>query len=257
MRINEITLNEGVLDQAKALGSKVSNSALGGYVGRKVGDLDWWKKQAYTKLGGLGGDSFKSAATRSGFVNNVVNDYNAISKSYQLGGQGELPMDEFVDNYIKKFNWSVSPTEVDRIIASSNNDINKIANNLFVIASRQSYDKQGRVAGDRPTTATGNQQQAGGMSNTASGDDVQLNPASSKIIQNIDHMLGGSNADDLEKIAVAAMNKLNAISPAKYAALRKQIINPPAQNTQQQAEPGGRIEPTFESKARKISNRNK
>jgi hypothetical protein len=276
MRINEITLNEGWYDDAKAKVAggvnAVKQSGPGQFVGHHAGELgkigsdigsafggitDRARAFAYKNLGGMGKDKGLGAATRQTFINRFVGEYNRYMMSAKKGGMTPPSTEQYVRDYINRNGWTASEPEIEEIVSGADNNVNKLANSMFVLASKQSYDKRGGILNrNQANTQQDTPKKTGGMSPTASGDDVQLNPVSDKIIKNIDHMLGGSNADDLEKIAVAAMNKLNAINPAKYSALRKQIMNPSAHQTQQ-AEPGGRIEPTFESKSRKISNRNK
>ena len=190
MKINEVILNEGVADS------------------------DWWKKQAYTKLGGLGGDTFKSAAVRSSFIDKFENDFALYSKSAQKGGRSAPLVGDYIKQYINKYRWEVNPQELKDIIVSSGNDVNKAANNMFALAQQQKQQSKGGVL-NRSAQAAGNVNSFG---NTGG------NPAVKQVINVINKMSSKTDGPSLEQIAKAAMMKIYKLSKAEYAELRQEII---------------------------------
>lgn len=256
MRANEFIV-EGWYDDAKAkVGSwndAAKNSAAGKFVGHHAGELgkmgsdigqatggvgDWLKSQMY-RYGGVGGQSGNIAATKSIFINNFKQEYNQISKSAKKSGMDVPPIAEFANDYIAQAGWKANPAQIDKMVAASGGDIDKVANGVYAVAMTNRATTQ---KGNPAQTAQG--KPATAPTQTASGQEIELAPTTDKIIKTIQNMTGTSYADDLERIANNALQQLYGSNKSAYAAARKAIINP-AQSTE-------RIEPTMSESSRKI-----
>ena len=202
--------------------------------GTSFGDkMDWLKGQMYRFAGGAGGTDGHIAATKNIFINNFAQEYSQIINSAKRSGLAVPDMKTYVTDYLEQNNWPAKPGEIESIIASSGDNIRNVANGVYVIGMRNARGGKNRVA----QAAAG--AQAGGQVSptTAGGAPVDLAAGTEKIIQILQKMSGSANTDDLEKIALAALNKLYGINKSEYAALRKSILSG-QQQTQQEPTQG-------------------
>lgn len=221
MRANEF-INEGAFDRmksavgaAKQKASAFAASPTGQQIGSNLSAVgDWAKAKAYTNLGGLGGKSGAGAAARQSFLSKFVSDYNRYMMSAKQGGMEQPSMQEYVESYINKYKWNASPEQVAKIVTASAGDVNKLANNMFTLASDQSYDEFGRTGG-----------QGGGFrrqsTKDADADEGQPSAMGQKIANNVGMM---RDKRDLTVVAKAAMNRLDRVNPAAYKELRQEVI---------------------------------
>lgn len=203
--------------------------------------MDWLKGQMHRFGGGMFGPDGGIAATKNIFINNFAQEYSQITNSAKRSGMTVPDMKTYITDYLEQHGWNATPQQIDQIVTSSGNNIRNIANGVYVIGMQNT--RAGAAGGNRV-----NQPQV--SSTTSDGQPVELTTGTGKILQAIDKMSGSTNSDDLEKIALGAMNKLYGISKSDYAALRADIIKG------KQTTPAQTVSESI-TKTRKISNRNK
>jgi hypothetical protein len=223
MRANEF-INEGVFDSIKNAGrtannklSAMANSPAGQAAGNTLSRVgDWAKAKAYTGLG-IGGAGGAGAAARQSFLNKFTSDYKRYMLSAKTGGMASPSMEDYVNTYIKKYGWTATPAQVQSIISGSAGDISKLANNMFALASDQSYDEFGRIGG------RGGAKYSAASASTgvdADSDEGVVSPQGQKIVKQVGMM---REPRDLTVTAKAAMNRLNKVDPNSYKELRQEV----------------------------------
>lgn len=221
MRASEF-INEGVLDSLKGASgavrgklSAMANSPTGQAVGQGLSRAgDWAKAKAFTGLG-VGGAGGAGAAARQSFLNKFTSDYNRYMLSAETGGMAEPSMEEYVNTYIKKYGWSATPEQVQNIVTGAAGDVGKLANNMFMLASDQSYDEFGGLSRNRGAGTT-----TSGAVGDADRDEGQVSPQGQKIVSQVAAM---RDPRDLTVTAKAAMNRLYKVNPDSYKELRQEV----------------------------------
>jgi len=289
MRADEFVV-EGWADTAKGLGkgiaSGIGNAASGMMNKVKDTDTDWLKGQLYRFGGGKFGQEGNIAATKNVFIKNFVQEYNQITKAAKQSGMDVPSLGEYVTDYLSQVGWNAQPTQVEKIIANSGDNIQNIANGVYAIgmmnmrSKSQNKDQNSNqpAAGNNPLSFDGKNldpsdpadarliqlyqkqhgQQAPTSNETPGGLPLDQAPTTDKILQTIEKMTGSSYADDLETIADHALANLFATNKGAYASARQAIIT--GKRKSETPQTGERIEPTMNESSRKtkdFSNRHK
>jgi len=214
MKINEVILNEGVL------GSLV-NAAGKALTG--TGQANDWLGTQMQKFGAV---PMGTTGTQNIFLKNFVQEYNTIAKSAKASGMQMPDMKTYVTDYLEQQGWSADEPTIDKITSSSGNDINKVANAMYMIGMRQKRNKNGQVQQRRVEPTMGQGAAGGGISH--SNEPTMGAPAMSssvkQIISAITRMSSETDEAGLEEIAKAAMQKLYKLSKSEYAELRQEIL---------------------------------
>jgi hypothetical protein len=221
MRANEF-INEGVFDRLKGAGKAVKTGAsnfAASPTGQAIGNGlaatgDWMKAKAYTGLG-IGGAGGAGAAARQSFINKFTSDYNRYLMSAKRGGMEQPSMENYVNTYIKKYGWSATPEQVQSIVSGAAGDVGKLANNMFMLASDQSYDEFGRIGG-----RGGSKSSAMSASTDADSDEGEVSLQGQKVVKQVSMM---REPRDLTVTAKAAMNRLYKVDPNSYKELRQEV----------------------------------
>ena len=224
MRINEV-ITEGRFDKTKAVLGKGA-SLLG--------------KGVSFGADALAGSSLNPFASQQQNIANKVastysNDLNVARRAAERAG---LPFDakKYVTGVVKKYGFDIADytNELNDIITTldsgkfDNTSVKKYANLMQLIGSQQARDSSGRVISGGSTSID---------NTTATPASNQISSSTKQIIGQLKQYTGSANANDLNQIALVALNKLYKINKTDYASLVKQLMSGSTKQTPQATTP--------------------
>ena len=278
MKINEVVLNEGWYDDAKAKvaggidavkqskpGQAVAHHAgelgkMGSDVGSGLGDLGDYAKGKLYQYTGFGGKPGNTSATRTKFTNDFSQQFKLAQRSARQGGV-DFSVPDYVQAYLRRYNWYATPEQLEQL--SKITDPTKLANAMYAVGIQQSRDKYGHVddprGKDDPTGSKGNAAMSS-MANQLMGnqqptpaqgaEDQTIEPQTQQLMKTVKTMKGGKFEKDLEEIVKLALWNLYGTDKQDYSEFVKSIMagktkQNPAQQQQQAGPQPGQIEPTM------------
>lgn len=270
MKINEVVLNEGWYDDAKAKVAggvnAVKQSKPGQAAGYHAGELgkmgsdissglsgaaDWAKGKLY-KHTGLGGAGGNASATRTKFINDFAQQYKLAQRSARQGGV-EFSVPDYVQAYLRRYNWFATPDQLAQV--SKVADPTQLANAIYAIGMQQSRDKYGNVdAKQKSSTPAASTDTSGAAASPATpgqdAEDTTIEPQTQQVLKTVKNLKGDKYEKDLEEIVKLALWNLYGTDKQDYGEFVKSIMGGktktnPAQQQQQAGPRPGQIEPTL------------
>lgn len=166
------------------------------------------------KMTGLGGSpAVNSAVAKDNFIKKFASDYDLVAHDQT----GAFDPKDYLESIINQNNWGPTTTvqqqALDKAIASNNST--NIASVIYQIGKQNkggSSVANKRTAPSQPVKST-----------TGKPDELSTN--TNGIMDKIEMMANSGNIDDLEAICRDALNVLNKVAPAHYAAFVKQLVS--------------------------------
>ena len=207
------------------------------------GIADAVRGSMYRNLG-IGGAEGNEIAAKQSFINKFKQQVKLNQRAgAKAGGFTASDLQQMVDGYLSQYGWVAN--QKDRVAISKfieSNNIDALANQMYLIGSKQMRDPETGSAID-PSKLGGQQSSA----------QPALSNTSQAIVTQLNKLTGSDSLDDLEQITKNAMQRLYKLSPSSYQKLYKEIMTGKTSTPSMNVQPPAKGSPEYFAAKRSLA----